>query len=179
MKKKICLGLIITTLTTASVYAREEFYMELDGGYDKSLTKGPSDYPTMRIGAGTHLFKSEKSKNYYGIEGHLGTNLLGSSWENHSVHYSVDSMSYYSADISGLIGYETNNHTDIALKLGIRGAVYDNSDRNKEKILTNSVIVPQIGLGLGIPLHDQLKLTTEVNYRFVGASANVGLRYTF
>lgn len=179
MKKKICLCLLSATLITASAYAREEFYMEMDGGYDKSLGNGPTDYPTVRVGVGTHLYKSEKAKNYYGLEAHLGTNVLASSWNHHDTHYSVDSFNYFTADISGLIGYETNNHTDIALKLGIRGGVYDEIERSEGKIHTSSMIVPQIGLGLGIPLADQLKLTTEVNYRFVGASANIGLRYTF
>ncbi|MBX9586118.1 MAG: hypothetical protein K2X50_02560 [Gammaproteobacteria bacterium] len=173
MKKKVFLFLLASTIASSAAYAREEFYAEIDGGYDKSLAKGPSDYANMRLGVGTHLFKSEKSKNYFGVEGHLGTNLTGSVWGRHNTPFSVDSFNYYTADIAGLIGYETNNHTDIALKLGIRCDAYDH------EVGTHAMIVPQIGIGLGIPVADQLKLTTEVNYRFVGTSANVGLRYTF
>lgn len=188
MKKKIILFLLAATVATSTAYAREEFYAETDGGYDKSLTKGPSDYANIRIGVGTHIFKSEKSKNYFGFEGHLGTNLTSSSWERHNTQYSVDSLNYYTADIAGLIGYETDNHTDIALKIGFRCDAYDKlshdskadeSRRFDHEVNSHSLIVPQIGLGVGIPLADKLKLTTEVDYRFVGTSANVGLRYTF
>lgn len=188
MKKNFVFALIASLIITPAVFARENYYLELDAGADHNLFDSGASFAQLRAGGGVHLYKCEKSGGYYGADIHLGTNISEAKWAsndwdgNNYRQYNDSPFTFYSVDSSALFGFETEKHLDIAFKVGVRYDTHhmDNSSFDNDDCETaNNLMLPQIGLAVGIPICQNVKFTTEVDYRFIGASARAGLRYVF